>query len=118
VGKVEKKGFENVFKERLSKSAMKSEFELKDIEAIASKIVEALKPIIAANGRCEVEDIIFTPETLAEYLRVDMSWVYKQVSMKTIPYFKSGKYTRFKKSAIESWIQKQTIRPIPHPRRG
>lgn len=90
---------------------MKTELEREDIEAIADKVIEKLKPLIAGNGKDE-KDIIFTPETLAKYLQVDTSWVYKQVSLKTIPYFKSGKYTRFRKSVIDKWIESQTVRPI------
>jgi excisionase family DNA binding protein len=83
------------------------------VEAIAEKIIEKLKPLIAGNGK-HVEDIIFTPETLAQYLKVDTSWVYKQVSSKTVPYFKNGKYVRFKKSSIDRWIQSREKQPVPH----
>lgn len=83
------------------------------VKAIASEVVEILKPLIlSGNGRAE-PDTTFTPETLAEYLQVDTSWVYKQVSYKAIPYFKTGKYTRFKKSVIDKWIETQAVRPIP-----
>ena len=92
---------------------MKTELELQDIEKIADMVFEKLKPILVNNGKSEAGDIIFTPESLAEYLQVDNSWVYKQVSLKTIPYFKSGKYTRFKKVAIDKWIETQTVKPIP-----
>lgn len=90
---------------------MKIELEPQDIEAIVDKVIERLKPLLSGNGKQDA-DVIFTPDTLAEYLQVDTSWVYKQVSLKTIPYFKSGKYTRFKKSVIDKWIEAQTVRPI------
>jgi len=92
---------------------LKIELEMQDIQAIASAVIEMLKPMLSGNGRHDTADIIFTAETLAEYLHVDTSWVYKQVSLKTIPYFKSGKYTRFKKSLIDKWIETQTVRSIP-----
>jgi len=91
---------------------LKIELELQDIQAIASAVIEMLKPMLSGNGRHDTADIIFTAETLAEYLHVDTSWVYKQVSLKTIPYFKSGKYTRFKKPLIDKWIEMQTVRPL------
>ena len=81
--------------------ALRTQLEPADIQAIASEVVEMLKPLLAGNGRQDTGDNLFTPETLAKYLHVDLSWVYKQVSLKTIPYFKSGKYTRFKKVLIE-----------------
>src|SRR4030042_5666127 len=97
---------------------MKTEFESQDIEAVANRVLELLKPLITGNGRNEDKDTIFTPETLSKYLQVDISWVYKQVSLKTIPYFKSGKYTRFKKNKIDRWIEKNTVEPIPSKKLG
>lgn len=97
---------------------MKTQLEPEDIQAIAGAVMDMLKPVIAGNGKHETDDIIFTPETLAEYLQVDTSWVYKQVSLKTIPYFKSGKYTRFKKTLIDKWIETQTVRPVPYLKAG
>jgi len=87
-------------------------FENSDFDVIAQKVVELLKPFLTGNSRNEDKDTIFTPQTLSKYLQVDTSWVYKQVSLKTLPYFKSGKYTRFKKKDIEKWIENQTVRPI------
>lgn len=91
---------------------MKTHLEPEDIQAIAQAVTEMIRPLLSANGKERTEDVIFTPESLAEYLQVDTSWVYKQVSLKTIPYFKSGKYTRFKKSAIDKWIDAQTRKPL------
>ncbi len=92
---------------------MKTTLESEDIQAIAAAVMEMLSPILSANGKQAQKDTILTPETLAEYLQVDTSWVYKQVSLKTIPYFKSGKYTRFRKTAVDKWIETQTVKPIP-----
>lgn len=91
---------------------MKTELEQQDIQLIAEKVAETLKPLLN-NNRYTEEDMIFTPETLAEYLKVEPSWVYKQASDKKIPHFKSGKYLRFKKSAIDKWITSQSIEPLP-----
>jgi len=92
---------------------MRTTFEQEDIQAIAEAVIEKLKPLLTGIKAKSEPDTILTPETLAEYLRVDVSWVYKQVSLKTIPYFKSGKYTRFRKSVIDRWIESQSVRPIP-----
>lgn len=92
---------------------MKTHLEPEDISLIVEAVIEKLRPLLS-NSKEKAEDVIFTPETLAKYLQVDTSWVYKQVSLKTIPYFKSGKYTRFKKSVIDKWIDNKTMRPIPH----
>jgi hypothetical protein len=41
-----------------------------------------------------------------------VSWVYKQVSLGTLPYFKADKYTRFKKTEIDKWTENRTVRPV------
>jgi excisionase family DNA binding protein len=93
---------------------MKSELEQEDIELIAQRVIEKLKPLLWNNGKREGgEDIIFTVESLSQYLQVDTSWIYKAVSLKTVPYFKNGKYTRFRKREIDKWIDAQTVKPIP-----
>ena len=71
-----------------------------------------LKPHLSNNKNHE-DDTIFDVKGLAAYLKMDISWVYKQVSKKTIPYFKSGKYNLFRKSEIDKWIAERTIKPVP-----
>jgi excisionase family DNA binding protein len=83
-----------------------------DIESIAEALFKRIKPLLSDRGTRE-EEVIFDVEGVAEYLHVDKSWVYKKVSLKEIPYFKIGKYPRFKKSHIDKWIDSQVVRPIP-----
>jgi len=90
---------------------MNFEFEPKDIELIAKRVAELLRSLF--NEKPKEEDCIFDVKGLSKYLQVNSSWIYKQISLKAIPYFKSGKYVRFKKSAIDRWIDINTIRPIP-----
>ncbi len=92
---------------------MKTTLEPEDIQAIASAVLEALRPLLSANGKHHAEETIFTPKTLAKYLGVPLSWVYKQTFLKTIPFSKTGKYIRFKRTDIDKWIETQTIRPFP-----
>ena len=94
---------------------MEIEIEQQDIEAIAQRVLETLKPLIARLERSQGNsgnDGILDVKELAEYLKVKSSWIYKQVSHKTIPYFKSGKYPRFRKRDIDKWIESRTTRPI------
>jgi excisionase family DNA binding protein len=92
---------------------MRFEFEERDIEVIAGKVAELLKPMLSMSRQQQDDGIVFTVQTLSEYLKVDPSWIYKQVSLKAIPYFKSGKYTRFRKRDIDRWIESRTVKPIP-----
>ncbi len=92
---------------------MKSEIEQQDIDNIALRVFQLIKPLLSDTKGNLGGDAIFTVDTLAKYLEVDPSWIYKQVSFKAIPYFKSGKYIRFRKKEIERWIDSRLVNPIP-----
>ena len=92
---------------------MRTEFESEDIKAIVTELLEMLKPLLRGNAKSVKSETILDVEELANYLKVDTSWVYKQVSLRNIPHFKIGKYPRFKKSEIDKWINKKTIMPVP-----
>jgi excisionase family DNA binding protein len=91
---------------------MKTELETQDIEAIATKIVELLEPYLHTRGT--QEDTVFDKSELAEYLNVDVSWVNKQITLRAIPYLKIGKYTRFKKTHIDRWLETMKIDTSPY----
>jgi len=69
--------------------------------------------MLAGNGLPtpgrQTDNIIMDVEEVAELLRVDKSWVYKQVQFKSIPHFHAGKYPRFKRKEIDAWIQEQSL---------
>jgi excisionase family DNA binding protein len=92
---------------------MKTEFELEDIKAVSSTVVEMITPMIKSGGTAKSDDKIFSTADLAHYLQVHESWVNRKVALKEIPFFKAGKYNRFKKSVIDRWIDSETIKPIP-----
>ena len=91
---------------------MKTEFEPQDIQSIASAVAEIIKPMLTRNIKQEKGETIFDVKELAEYLKVDESWIYNKSHLREIPHFKIGKYIRFKKSAIDKWIESETIRPL------
>lgn len=80
---------------------------------VTQEVIKGLAPLLA---RGKEDDSILTVEDLAKYLQVDSGWVYKQVSLKNIPYFKNGKYVRFRKRDIDRWVESQTVKPIPAPK--
>ena len=92
---------------------MKFEVESSDVERIAAKVVEMIKPVLTGVQRPNEPDVIFDVKGLSEYLRVNPSWVYKAVSLKTVPYFKAGKFPRFRKRDIDRWAENRAVRPIP-----
>ena len=94
---------------------MKAEIDFPDpvIEAIAQRVVESLRPLLVRKQ--EAPDAIFTVDQLSEYLGIGKQRVYEAVSLKTIPYFKVGKSLRFRRSAIDKWIESQSV-PVASPR--
>jgi excisionase family DNA binding protein len=104
------------------------QFDTQELVAlIAQAVVKEIKPLLgkATNG----EESLFTVKTLAEYLQVSQQWVYERIQRHEIPYIKMGKFPRFKKSAINHWLDTQKIpaseplsRPLivgrPRKRRG
>jgi excisionase family DNA binding protein len=92
---------------------VKAEFKIPPefIEEIVERLYNRLKPCLSDSGKREV-DVIFDVEGLAQYLKVEPSWVYNQVSQKSLPYFKTGKYVRFRKKEIDVWINSQIVKPI------
>ena len=92
---------------------MKAEFEPQDVEAIAQRVIELIRPLLIKGQHGNGEDTILDKEALSQYLGVPVWWIYKQVSLKAIPHFKTGKYLKFKKSKIDKWVDSQTINPIP-----
>ena len=50
---------------------------------------------------------VFTVQELATYLRMKPLTIYKHASSGKLPGFKVGSHWRFKKSTIDSWIERQ-----------
>ncbi|MGR3309760.1 MAG: helix-turn-helix domain-containing protein [Candidatus Brocadiales bacterium] len=79
-------------------------------DALALKVAEKLKPLLRDKGK--ENNGLFTVETLAQYLCVKKQWVYEKVHLKEIPYFKIGKFPRFRKVDIDSWLQESYTPPL------
>ena len=94
---------------------MRATFEPEDLAAIAQKVAEILAPMIKPT-KAQVHEDLLTPEALAELLQVDLSWIYKQTQMKTLPHKKLGKYIRFSRSEVMRHLEKSTI-PAASPAR-
>ena len=92
---------------------MQLSLEQQDVENIVQLLLERLKPLLSSSRSKQAEESIMSVKGIAEYLGVDTSWVYKKVSFNEIPYFKLGKYTKFKKSQIDKWMDGQAVRPVP-----
>ena len=69
---------------------MKTSFDPEDIQALAKEVVGMIKPLLKCKCAGQQDTVLDVPG-IAAYLKVDESWVYKQVQLKTIPHFKAGK---------------------------
>lgn len=87
---------------------MKTEFEAADIEAIAQRVIELLKPVISNNGN--VEDEIYNIDQTSEFLKTSKGQIYQWVNnskhgLGTFPYLKTGKQLRFSRIALIQWME-------------
>ncbi len=88
---------------------MKIELEDTDIERIVERLRTVIKSDCVKTQITQVEALMDT-KAVARYLGVDVSWVNKAVSEKRIPYIKIGKYNKFRKHTIDSWIEKNAVK--------
>ncbi len=89
---------------------MKLELEQTDIEAIANRVAEILKPILVYTARDEEKDGLMNVRELAAYMRISAQCIYKLTSSNQIPHIKKGnKLLLFRKKEIEKWIASYNV---------
>lgn len=93
---------------------MRVELDQEDIQAIAREVAQELKSV-PVNGKTEVEDALFTVDSLADYLQVSKQWIYERIHMKEIPHIKIGKFPRFRKSEIDKWLDGHKVPAVRLP---
>jgi excisionase family DNA binding protein len=96
---------------------MKTELEQADIEAIAQRVIELLKPLISGNGRQETEDGILDVKGLCDYLHVSVKWIYERTHLKEIPHLKVNGLLRFRKKDIDKWLNSFNVPALSTPER-
>jgi len=90
---------------------MKTTLEQEDIQAIAEKVVEMIRPMLSGK-QDTMKDAVMDKKGLSEYLQIDVSWIDKNLYQ--LPYSKVGKYVRFKQTQIDKWIQSIEKTPSPY----
>jgi excisionase family DNA binding protein len=95
---------------------MKIEIEEHDIDAIAERVVDAIRPYLSHTGRNRSDDTVFDVNGLCDYLHVTPKWVYEQTHLKAIPHYKlSNKTLRFRRSDIDKWMERLRTPAIGEP---
>ncbi len=84
-----------------------------DCRAIASEVVRMLSPVLSRTAGKPADERIFDVPGLAEYLNVSTDWVYKQVAKQGIPFVKTERLVRFRKSAVDKWMDERAVNPLP-----
>jgi excisionase family DNA binding protein len=51
------------------------------------------------------DDKLLTAGEVADLIRVTRSWVYAETRRNAIPHLRLGRYVRYRRSAIEAWMQ-------------
>ena len=87
---------------------MKSILDQEDVELIAHRVVEMMKPLLSNSHKEGKENIVFSVEELAAYLRVSVKWVYEHTC--DLPHFKLGGLLRFKKKEIDKVIDRLSLK--------
>ena len=80
-------------------------------EELAEKIAAHLNSASAPANTSEND--FYTPETLADYLKVSPPTIYKWVRLRAIPYQRVGKFVRFNKPDIEQWLSERAVQTNP-----
>ncbi len=84
-----------------------------NIHQIADAIIERLLPALARRtGAGQPDDALMDVQELAQYMKVDESWIYARTGQQRIPYIKKGKYLLFRRSEIDKWLQQDAVKPL------
>ena len=51
------------------------------------------------------DDKLLTAGEVADLIRVTRAWVYAETRRNAIPHLRLGRYVRYRRSAIEKWMQ-------------
>ncbi|MGE4542706.1 MAG: helix-turn-helix domain-containing protein [Pedobacter sp.] len=83
-----------------------------ELKAIALDVAKYLKPLLSISKSSE-PDQFYDVAGLAKYLNVSRDWIYKKVSQHNIPYMKTGRLIKFRKSSIDRWMEETAVKPLP-----
>jgi len=84
------------------------ELEKTDIQSIAREVAELVGPLLHGSDK-QGEDEIFDVPALAAYLKCSTKWIYERTHLKEIPHIKAGGQLRFRKKAIDKWLDSYGI---------
>jgi excisionase family DNA binding protein len=95
---------------------MKTQLEPQDIDSIAQRVVELLKPYLLARDETKTAPAppqprghYMTVSQLTEYLQVSRGTIHNWIYQRKIPYSKIGRRVRFKREDIVRWCEDKKV---------
>ena len=85
---------------------MKVELETQDIEAIAQRVSELLKPILSTNH--DPNDRWFNVRQLSEYIGISAQWIYNNKNK--LPHVNINSKPLFRKSEVDRWLESYRVK--------
>lgn len=64
------------------------------------------------EGRAVIERRFLTIAEVGAYLGLSTHTLYTMVSQRRIPFTKVGRLTRFDRKAIDSWLNRNSVKPL------
>jgi len=64
-----------------------------------------LSAAVSDDAQSEAAGDLLTAEEVAAVLRVTPAWVYAQTRRRRIPHLRLGRYVRYRREALEEWMQ-------------
>ncbi len=98
---------------------MKIQLESQDIDAIAQRVVDLLKPYLLARDEVKIapgpapsqpKGHYMTVPQLAEYLQISKHTIYNWIFQGKIPYSKIGRRVMFKREEIVRWSEDKKVK--------
>ena len=94
---------------------MKIEIEIPDavIDAIAAKVAAQIKPalMLLPESPSQVDNLMGVHE-VARYLGTSKDWVYARTSRNEIPFVRTGRLVKFRRSDVDLWLSRQSVPDI------
>ena len=72
--------------------------------------------MIDMNTTSPIQRRLLTVKELSEYIGISQDTIYTQVSQRRVPYVKIGRLLKFDIKAIDEWITKNSVMPMPRKR--
>ena len=91
---------------------MEINFSEKDLEAIAAKVAEHIKPLLKDKNK--VEDTLLTVTEAASLLKTSKEQIYQwtnlsQHGLSDFPYLKAGRLLRFSRIELLGWLKNRPM---------